>query len=97
MRGLVREAKGHTYEWGDTATLDAALISNAQRIVHYEMAGFGTAKEFSRCLRLSEVVEVLAELLEHAFATDKALTRIATGTWLTMGINQEAAEVPVHG
>lgn len=90
MRGLVREAKDHASEWGDSATQDAALIANAQRIVHYEIAGFGTAREFASVLRLSETAEILADLLQKAVATDKALTKAARGGWFTPGINQEA-------
>ena len=50
MDGLVREAKETTQDWGDTATIDAALIASAQRIVHYEIAGFGTSREFALCV-----------------------------------------------
>ncbi len=90
MKGLVREAKDHASDWGDSATQDAALIANAQRIVHYEIAGFGTAREFARLLKLDEAAEILADLLKHAVSTDKALTKVARGGWFTPGVNQEA-------
>lgn len=92
MEGLIREAKDSSSDWGDTATIDAALISNAQRIVHYEIAGFGTAKEFARCLGLKTIHKQLHTLLQHAFQTDQSLTKIATGGWFSSGINDEAAQ-----
>nr|WP_082407713.1 DUF892 family protein [Verrucomicrobium spinosum] len=89
---MVREAKDTASDWGDSATLDASLISNAQRIAHYEIAGFGTARAFARCLKLGEVAEVLQHLLEQAFQDDKDLSYIANGGWFTPGINHEAAD-----
>jgi ferritin-like metal-binding protein YciE len=93
MDGLIREAKDTTSDWGDTATIDAALIANAQRIVHYEIAGFGTAKEFARLLNHKEISRKLHEMLQQAFAIDQQLTRIATGGWFYSGINREAADI----
>lgn len=92
MKGLIREAKDTSSDWGDSATLDAALISNAQRIAHYEIAGFGTARAFARCLKLGDVAEILQHLLEQAFRDDKDLSYIANGGWFTPGINHEAAD-----
>ncbi len=91
MDGLLREAKETTQDWGDTATIDAALISSAQRIVHYEIAGFGTSREFASCIGEKEVATLLSEMLDQAFENDKELTGIATGNWFSSGINQEAA------
>lgn len=89
MRGLIREVTQTTGGQGDTATVDACLIANAQRIAHYEIAGFGTAKAFARCLGKNDVAGVLGELTTRAH--DKLLTTIATGGWFSTGINQEAA------
>ncbi|MEZ0389781.1 MAG: ferritin-like domain-containing protein [Verrucomicrobium sp.] len=92
MKGLVREAKDAASDWGDSATLDASIISNAQRIAHYEIAGFGTARAFSRCLKLTEISEILQQLLGQAFRDDKDFSYIANGGWFSPGINHEAAE-----
>jgi len=92
MEGLVREAKDHTTDWGDSATIDAALISNAQRIVHYEIAGFGTAKEFARSVGEKEASKILHDMLQKSFHIDQELTRLATGGWFETGINTEAAD-----
>lgn len=92
MKGLLREAKATTHDWGDTATIDAALIANAQRIVHYEIAGFGTGREFASCLGEKEAAQLLEAMLNQAVDNDQALTRIAIGGWFTAGINAEAAK-----
>ncbi len=93
MDGLVREAKDTSSDWGDTATIDASVISNAQRIAHYEIAGFGTARAFALCLAEKEAAALLDTMLTQASENDKALTRIATGGWFSSGINHEAAKV----
>ena len=93
MQGLVREGKASTSEWDDSATRDAAIIANAQRVVHYEIAGFGTAAEFARCLRRGKVAVIVKELLGKSSRNDSCLTRVATGGWFAPGINQEAAGV----
>lgn len=92
MRGLIREATQTTGGQGDTATIDACLIANAQRIAHYEIAGFGTARAFARCLGKNEVASLLGKLASRAGNHDKMLSYIATGGWFSSGINQEAVE-----
>ena len=91
MDGLVREAKETTQDWGDTATIDAALIANAQRIVHYEIAGFGTAREFAQCTEEKETANILSKILDQAFDNDKELSRIAKGNWFSAGVNHESS------
>jgi len=92
MEGLVREAKRSTGENADSATMDASIIANAQRVAHYEIAGFGTASAFARCIGQPEAATLLSDLAKRAGSTDQALTRIATGGWFKPGINQEAAD-----
>jgi len=93
MDGLVREAKDTATDWGDTATIDASIIANAQRIAHYEIAGFGTARAFALCLGEKEAAQMLDQMLTRASENDKALTRMATGGWFSQGINHEAARI----
>lgn len=92
MRGLIRETTQTTGGQGDTATIDACLIANAQRIAHYEIAGFGTAKAFARCLGKSEAATLLGRLASRAGDHDKMLSHIATGGWFCSGVNHEAAQ-----
>jgi len=91
MAGLLREAKATTQEYESGSVKDAALIANAQRIAHYEIAGFGSAKAFAAQLKLGEIADIFGEMLKRAAASDKALTKIATGSWLSSGINSLAA------
>lgn len=92
MAGLLREAKETTQEYKSGAVKDAALIANAQRIAHYEIAGFGTAKAFASELNFSKASKLFKEMLERACEIDKALTKIATGSWLSSGINDRAVQ-----
>lgn len=91
MAGLLREAKGPSQEYDTGATRDAAIIAIAQRIAHYEIAGFGTARAFARKLRLDKVEELFSEMLERSCDNDTSLTKIATGSWFSGGINDKAA------
>lgn len=91
MEGLIREARRSPGFTVDSATLDAAIIANAQRIAHYEIAGFGTASAFARCLNSNKASSLLARLADEAGARDQALTKIALGGWFEPGVNQEAA------
>lgn len=90
MTGLVREAKDAEREWERSAVRDAALIANEQRIVHYQIAGYGTAKAFSDALHLKEAAKRFDAMLRCAHENDKKLTRIACGGWLTIGVNEMA-------
>ena len=49
MKGLVEEGKEVIEEDGDDSVLDAALIGAAQRVEHYEMAGYGVVRTFASC------------------------------------------------
>lgn len=73
---------------------DAALISVAQKIEHYEIASYGSAIAHAKQLEnLDQVCDLLYESLEEEEAADKKLSRLAEGTFFTGGINKEAAEV----
>ncbi len=91
MSGLIREGKEADQEYTTGAVRDAALIAIAQRIAHYEIAGFGTARAFADQLKKSDVKGIFDEMLSRAFNVDKALTKLATGSWLAPGINARAA------
>jgi ferritin-like metal-binding protein YciE len=57
---------------------DAAIIGAAQRVEHYEMAGYGTARDLARLLGMDEVGDLLEETLEEEKAADQKLTAIST-------------------
>lgn len=91
MKGLVRECKDTTKDWDESATRDAAIIANAQRVSHYAIAGFGTAAAFAHTLKLKEHESTFRRLLHTAVTADTKLSRLGRGGWFTPGINHEAA------
>ncbi len=62
---------------GDPLVKDAALIAAAQRVEHYEMAGYGTVRSFARRLGLAEIADTLQMTLDEEGSADKKLTQIA--------------------
>jgi ferritin-like metal-binding protein YciE len=91
MAGLLREAQETDEEYSNGSVKDAALIANAQRIAHYEIAGFGTASAFAKKLGLDHIAGILGEMADQSGAIDKKFTKIATGSWLNSGVNDAAA------
>jgi ferritin-like metal-binding protein YciE len=93
MQGLVREAKELIEQGGSpSATLDAAIISAAQKIEHYEIATYGTLKSFAKHLNFdSEVIDLLQDSEDEEAGADKKLTKIADGSLFFGGVNKEAA------
>ena len=77
MEGLIEEGSELIKEKPDADVLDAGLISAAQHVEHYEMAGYGTARTFARQLGHDEVAELLEQTLEEERATDEKLTELA--------------------
>lgn len=87
MEGLVNEAKEHMSEDMDDDTMDAALIGMAQKIEHYEIAGYGTARTYAKLLGHKDVQRLLQQTLDEEGKTDKLLTQLAESS-----INLEAAQ-----
>jgi ferritin-like metal-binding protein YciE len=77
MAGLIEEGRTLLNEQAEPAVLDAALIGAAQRIEHYEIAGYGTARTFARTLGNQEAAQLLQQTLEEEAQTDEKLTRLA--------------------
>jgi len=80
MKGLIEEGQEVLDAKGDPDVKDAALIAAAQRVEHYEIAGYGTARTFARRLGKQEAVRLLQETLDEEGATDKKLTQLAEPT-----------------
>jgi ferritin-like metal-binding protein YciE len=76
MEGLIEEGAEAIEEY-DGALLDAALIGAAQRVEHYEMAGYGTVSAFAEELGESEHVSLLDQTLEEEKETDEKLSQLA--------------------
>ena len=77
MEGLVKEGKEILAMQGDASVKDAALIAAAQRVEHYEIAGYGTVCTYAEMLGRSEDKMTLAKTLEEEKATDEKLTKLA--------------------
>ena len=91
MKGLIEEGREFvTMQAADTAVRDAGLIAAAQRVEHYEISGYGTAKTLAGHLDLGEAKDLLDRTLDEEANADKLLTKIATGGTFKSGINQEA-------
>lgn len=77
MKGVLEEGSEVLEDTDKGTVRDAAMIAAAQRVEHYEMAGYGSAREFAKMLGLSEVASLLDETLEEEKAADKLLSGIA--------------------
>ncbi len=85
MEGLIKEGAEMVHEDAPDDVKDAGLICAAQRVEHYEMAGYGCARTFARQLGMNAIADLLQTTLDEEGAADKKLTGIAERK-----INQEA-------
>jgi ferritin-like metal-binding protein YciE len=90
MAGLIKEGSEITKATGDPAAIDAALIAAAQRVEHYEIAGYGTARTLADELGLDDAETLLSETLAEESKADELLTKIATGGFMKSGVNRKA-------
>ena len=77
MKGLIKEGEILVKAKGDPDVQDAGLIGAAQRVEHYEIAGYGTARSLARRLGQGQMVETLQQTLNEEAEADKKLTSIA--------------------
>lgn len=86
IKGLIAEGEEVVKAKGDSRVKDAGLIASAQRVEHYEMAGYGTARNFAERLGHNEAADLLQQTLDEEKATDGKLSQLATEV-----INPQAA------
>lgn len=86
LEGLIRETDEVTGEIDDDQTMDAALISSAQTVEHYEIARYGTLACWAAEIGNTDIAELLEQTLEEEKAADEKLSMIAEDQ-----INQRAA------
>ena len=89
MEGLIKEGEDYVKAGGDRDVRDAGLIGAAQRVEHYEIAGYGTARALALRLGESEAADKLQATLEEESEADLKLTEIAESE-----VNPEAAASP---
>jgi ferritin-like metal-binding protein YciE len=87
MAGLVKEAEEIMKDTDKGAMRDAGIISAGQKVEHYEIASYGTLRQFAKTLGLEDAANLLEEILTEEKAADEKLTEIAEAT-----INMQAAE-----
>jgi ferritin-like metal-binding protein YciE len=87
MNGLIKEASEIMESCEEGSMRDAGIISAAQKIEHYEIATYGTLRQFAETLSLSEVEELLATTLQEEKEADLKLSEVAMDA-----VNVDAAE-----
>jgi ferritin-like metal-binding protein YciE len=90
MEGLVKEGQELMREDFEDEVMDAGIIGAAQRVEHYEIAAYGTARTFAEVLGENEHVPLLEETLEEEKETDRKLNELANQ------INEEAKRQPAQ-
>ena len=86
MAGLIKEAEQLMEESDEGVMRDAAIISAAQKVEHYEIASYGTLSTFATTLGLTEISDLLEATLEEEKTADETLTEVAE-----TAVNIEAA------
>jgi ferritin-like metal-binding protein YciE len=79
IEGIIKEGEEILKAKGDPDVRDAGLIGAAQRVEHYEIAGYGTARTFARRLGHDRAAQLLQQTLDEEGRTDERLTQIAEG------------------
>ena len=87
MEGLLEEGKEVMSDDMEPEVLDAALIAAAQKVEHYEISSYGTARAYARLLGDKTAAQLLTQTLEEEVGADEKLTELAES-----GINVEAME-----
>jgi ferritin-like metal-binding protein YciE len=87
MAGLTAEGAEILKEDADGDVRDAAMIAAAQKVEHYEIAGYGTLRTWAQLLGHEDAVKLLQTTLDEEGATDKKLTALAEGS-----VNEDAVE-----
>jgi ferritin-like metal-binding protein YciE len=90
MQGLIAEGEETIAKGGDPMACDAALIGAAQRVEHYEIAAYGTARQLADDCGFDGIRDLMDQTLDEESQADKLLTKIATGGMFKAGVNKQA-------
>jgi ferritin-like metal-binding protein YciE len=77
MKGLIEEGSEMLEKDGEESVLDAGIIGAAQKVEHYEIASYGTARTFATLLGEDEAADLLQQTLDEEGETNKRLTELA--------------------
>jgi ferritin-like metal-binding protein YciE len=90
MRGLISEGNRIIQSEGPGEVKDVALIAAAQRVEHYEISAYGTARALADQLDQRDARQLLSETLDEERQADELLTKLATGGLIVAGLNERA-------
>ncbi len=90
MAGLIKEGQDLLKQGGEAAVLDSGLITAAQKVEHYEIAGYGAARSYAQMLRQDEAADVLQQTLMEEEQTDETLNELGQAT---LSVANEARRV----
>jgi ferritin-like metal-binding protein YciE len=90
MKGLISEGEDIISDIDQSSLRDAGLIASANRVEHYEIAGYGSARTFAQTLGLTQAAALLEQTLQEEKAADHKLTQLAENM-----VNDEALRSPV--
>jgi len=79
MEGLIKEAEDFIKEKKDDDVANAGLIADAQRVEHYEIAGYGTAVRYAKELGHNDIAKTLQKTLDEEYDADNKLDKLAEG------------------
>lgn len=87
MKGVIKEGDDMAGRDGSPSVIDAAIISAAQRVEHYEMAGYGTVRTYAELLGETQYANLLQQTLDEEKEADESLTELAK----TINVQAKAA------
>ena len=90
MQGVIQEGSDLIREIEDGNVRDAAIIASAQRVEHYEMAGYGTARNYASLLEDDNAAQLLQETLDEEKEADAKLTALAEDINVSAPIGNES-------
>jgi ferritin-like metal-binding protein YciE len=94
MEGLVKEGKETINEDATPSVKDAALIAAAQRVEHYEIAGYGTVRTYATLMGHRDIAKLLQSTLEEESATDKKLTTASKKLNVKIPLGHQKGQLP---
>lgn len=94
MVGLLKEADKLTENKMKSPALDAAIICAGQKIEHYEIATYGALRSWAKQLDLNgDIIDLIQATLDEEGEANKELTKVATGSFFTSGVNKNATRM----
>jgi ferritin-like metal-binding protein YciE len=91
MQGVIQEGDDLVGDIKDEDVRDAAIIASAQRVEHYEMAGYGTARTYAKLLGDDDAGQLLQQTLDEEKDADKKLTTLAEDINVSASAGETAA------